>query len=76
MSRSRTNAARSTLAIIFAAASMAACSDSATAPHAATTAPAVSASVSDGVFNTASGSLAYTDHVTLTVPTQFAITVP
>jgi hypothetical protein len=73
MSRSRSNAARSAFAIIFAAASMAACSDSATAPRAATTAPAVSASLTDGVFNTASGSLAYTDRVNLTIPSQFAI---
>ena len=73
MSHSRSNAARSALALILAAASMAACSDSATAPRSAASAPAVSASLTDGSFNTASGSLAYTDHVTLTVPTQFAI---
>jgi len=73
MFRSRFTAASSTLAILVAAASMAACSDSATAPRAATAAPAVSASLTDGVVNTASGSLATTDHVTLTVPSQFAV---
>lgn len=73
MSRFRTTAARSTLAIIFAAASMAACSDAGTAPRTAVAAPEVSASLTDGAFNTASGSLAYTDHVSLTVPSQFAI---
>ena len=73
MSRFRTTAARSTLAIIFAAASIAACSDAGTAPRTAVAAPEVSASLTDGAFNTASGSLAYTDHVSLTVPSQFAI---
>lgn len=73
MSRFRTSAIRSTLATLCAAVAMAACSDSATAPRAATAAPAIAASLTDGAFNTASGSLAYTDRVNLTIPTQFAI---
>ena len=75
MFRNRSSAVRSTLSIIFAAGTMAACADSTTAPRTAATATpsAVTASTTDGVTNSGSGSFAYTDRVNVTIPSVFAV---
>lgn len=76
MFRNRTSALRSTFSMLFIAGAMAACADSTTAPRSAATpsvSSAVAASTTDGTTNSGSGSVAYTDRVNMTIPSNFAV---